>query len=131
MFSLFKKTLPVMLAGGMLLASQSALAKQITIGVSFQEMNNDYFVSMKQALEQAAGDIGAKLYIADAHHDVSKQINDVEDMLQKKVDILLINPTDSVGVQSAVISAHKAGAVSWRSMPRPKARWIPLSVRKL
>jgi ribose transport system substrate-binding protein len=76
-----------MLAGGMLLASQSVLAKQITIGVSFQEMNNDYFVSMKQALEQAAGDIGAKLYIADAHHDVSKQINDVEDMLQKKVDI--------------------------------------------
>jgi ribose transport system substrate-binding protein len=111
MFSLLKKTLPVMLAGGMLLASQSVLAKQITIGVSFQEMNNDYFVSMKQALEQAAGDIGAKLYIADAHHDVSKQINDVEDMLQKKVDILLINPTDSVGVQSAVISAHKAGAV--------------------
>lgn len=111
MFSLFKKTLPVILAGGMLLASQSALAKQITIGVSFQEMNNDYFVSMKQALEQAAGDIGAKLYIADAHNDVSKQINDVENMLQKKVDILLINPTDSVGVQSAVISAHKAGAV--------------------
>ena len=44
-------------------------------------------------------------------HDVAKQIGDVEDMLQKKVDILLINPTDSVGVQSAVISAHKAGAV--------------------
>lgn len=111
MFSLFKKTLPFIVAGGMLAASHGALAKQITIGMSFQEMNNDYFVTMKQALDQAAADIGAKVYVADARHDVAKQIGDVEDMLQKKVDILLINPTDSVGVQSAVISAHKAGAV--------------------
>ncbi|MEE4407350.1 MULTISPECIES: ABC transporter substrate-binding protein [unclassified Serratia (in: enterobacteria)] len=111
MFSFVRKTLPFIIAGGMLVASQSLMAKQITIGVSFQEMNNDYFVTMKESLENAANDIGAKVYIADAHHDVSKQISDVEDMLQKKVDILLINPTDSVGVQSAVISAHKAGAV--------------------
>lgn len=111
MFSFVRKTLPFIIAGGMLVASQSLMAKQITIGVSFQEMNNDYFVTMKESLEKAANDIGAKVYIADAHHDVSKQISDVEDMLQKKVDILLINPTDSVGVQSAVISAHKAGAV--------------------
>ncbi|RLO43973.1 substrate-binding domain-containing protein [Serratia marcescens] len=99
MFSLFKKTLPFIVAGGMLAASHGALAKQITIGMSFQEMNNDYFVTMKQALDQAAADIGAKVYVADARHDVAKQIG------------LLINPTDSVGVQSAVISAHKAGAV--------------------
>lgn len=98
MFSFFKKALSFSIAGVMLFASQSVMAKQIVIGVSFQELNNDYFVSMKEALEQAANDIGAKVYIADAGHDVSKQINDVEDMLQKKIDILLINPTDSVGV---------------------------------
>ncbi|QLJ33662.1 LacI family transcriptional regulator, partial [Serratia marcescens] len=34
--------------------------------MSFQEMNNDYFVTMKQALDQAAADIGAKVYVADA-----------------------------------------------------------------
>ena len=50
----------------MLAASHGALAKQITIGMSFQEMNNDYFVTMKQALDQAAADIGAKVYVADA-----------------------------------------------------------------
>ncbi|OVY65689.1 LacI family transcriptional regulator [Yersinia pestis subsp. microtus bv. Altaica] len=110
MFSFFKKALSFSIAGVMLFASQSVMAKQIVIGVSFQELNNDYFVSMKEALEQAANDIGAKVYIADAGHDVSKQINDVEDMLQKKIDILLINPTDSVGVQSAVMAANKAGA---------------------
>ena len=54
---------------------------------------------------------GEKLIITDARHDVSKQVSDVEDMLQKGIDILLINPTDSVGVQSAVKSAHAAGVV--------------------
>lgn len=130
MFSLFKKTLPFIVAGGMLAASQVALAKQITIGMSFQEMNNDYFVTMKQALDQAAADIGAKVYVADARHDVAKQIGDVEDMLQKKVDILLINPTDSVGVQSAVISAHKAGAVVVAIDAQAEGRWTRSSDRK-
>ena len=63
---IIQKTLPFIVAGGMLAASHGALAKQITIGMSFQEMNNDYFVTMKQALDQAAADIGAKVYVADA-----------------------------------------------------------------
>ncbi len=73
-------------------------AKPIRIGASFQEINNPYFVTMKNALEEAGATIGAKLIITDARHDVSKQVSDVEDMLQKGIDILLINPTDSVGV---------------------------------
>ncbi len=90
----------------------STQAKEtLNIGMSFQEMNNEYFVVMKQALEDAAADIGANVIITDARHDVSKQINDVEDMLQKDIDVLLLNPTDSVGVQSAVMSAAEAGTV--------------------
>lgn len=87
-------------------------ADTLKIGMSFQELNNPYFVTMKQALEDAAKTIGAEVIITDARHDVSKQINDVEDMLQRGIDILLLNPTDSVGVQSAVISANKAGVVT-------------------
>lgn len=83
----------------------------IKIGMSFQEMNNPYFISMKEALEEAAKNIGAEAYIADAQHDVTKQINDIDDMIQKGIDILLINPTDSDGVESAVEAAKKAGIV--------------------
>ncbi|AZZ91743.1 LacI family transcriptional regulator [Hahella sp. KA22] len=108
------KTLKSLVAGiacSLGLASPAG-AEQLKIGMSFQELNNAYFVTMKNALEEAAKDIGAEVYITDAHHDVSKQINDVEDMLQKGVDILLLNPTDSVGVQSAVVSAKKAGVIT-------------------
>lgn len=113
MSSLLKKVSLLLFTGMLFLLQiiffQQAIAKKLVIGMSFQELNNEYFVVMKNSLEDAAKDLGAKVYIADAHHDVLKQVNDVEDMLQKGIDILLINPTDSVGIQPAVISAHQAG----------------------
>ena len=84
---------------------------KLTIGVSFQEMNNPYFVLMNETAEGIAKQIGADLIVTDARHDVSKQINDIEDMIQKGIDILILNPTDSVGVQGAVESAKEAGVV--------------------
>lgn len=83
----------------------------LKIGMSFQEMNNPYFISMKEALEEAAGEIGAEVVIADAQHDVAKQNNDISDLVQKDIDILLINPTDSKGVEGAVEAAKKAGVI--------------------
>lgn len=88
-----------------------ANAKPVTVGMSFQELNNEYFVTMKESLEQAAKEINATVYTADAAHDTSKQISDIEDMIQKKIDILLINPADSVGAEAAVLAAKKAGVV--------------------
>lgn len=107
-----KKVLPLML--GAALAAGVAIpasAAPLKIGMSFQELNNPYFVTMKQALEEAAASVGATVIITDARHDVAKQISDVEDMIQKKIDILLLNPTDSTGVEGAVKSAKAAGLV--------------------
>ncbi|MBP6655229.1 MAG: ABC transporter substrate-binding protein [Propionivibrio sp.] len=103
-----KKVLPLMLGAAIALPVSAAPLK---IGMSFQELNNPYFVTMKQALEEAAASIGATVIITDARHDVAKQISDVEDMIQKKIDILLLNPTDSTGVEGAVKSAKAAGLV--------------------
>lgn len=83
----------------------------LKIGMSFQEMNNPYFISMKEAFEEAAKEIGAETIIADAQHDVSKQINDIDDMIQKGINILLINPADSEGAKAAVEAADKAGVI--------------------
>ncbi len=91
--------------------SSQAVGAPLKIGMSFQELNNPYFVTMQQALTDAAATIGATVVVTDARHDVSKQVSDVEDMVQKKIDILLLNPTDSVGIQSAVKSAHAAGVI--------------------
>lgn len=103
-----KKVLPLILGAAIAIPAAAAPLK---IGMSFQELNNPYFVTMKQALEEAAASIGATVIITDARHDVAKQISDVEDMIQKKIDILLLNPTDSTGVEGAVKSAKAAGLI--------------------
>lgn len=101
-------------AVALLAASASLAAAQddaLKIGMTFQEMNNPCFVSMQEALNEAAAQIGAEVIVTDAGHDVAKQISDVEDMLQQGIDILLLNPTDSAGVESAVRMAKDQGVI--------------------
>jgi ribose transport system substrate-binding protein len=93
------------------LASGASAQEKLKIGMTFQELNNPYFVSMQEALNTAAKSLGAQVFISDAAHDPAKQISDVEDMLQKGIKILLVNPTDSAGIQGAIEAAHQAGVV--------------------
>ena len=52
----------------------------------------------------------------DAQNDAAKQTNDVEDLIQKGVDVVVINPTDSDAVASAVSAANAANC--YYSRPR-------------
>lgn len=113
-FSLLTAVLVIGLIAGC--SSQSSLEQQdkqqgdsVTIGFSISTLNNPFFVSLKEGAEKAAKESGAELIVVDAQDDSAKQLNDVEDLIQKKVDILLINPTDSHAVSSAVESANQAG----------------------
>lgn len=85
--------------------------KQVKIGMSFQEMKNQYFVVMSEAFQDAGSSVNAVIYTADAGHDVVKQISDIEDLMQKGINILLINPTDSSGVKNIVEQAKAKGVV--------------------
>ncbi len=96
-------------AAGSSAGSSSSAGEQLVIGMSFQEMKNEYFVVMNEALQELGVSLGATVYTSDASHDIVKQVSDVEDMLQKGVDILIINPTDSAGIKSAVEQAAAAG----------------------
>ena len=90
---------------------EATQAKKIKVAMSFQELKNQYFVVMSEAFTEACTSIGAELYTADAGHDVVKQISDVEDLLQKDIDILLLNPTDSSGIKNAVEQAKQKGVI--------------------
>lgn len=83
-------------------------SNKITIGFSISTLNNPFFVTLKDGAEKAAKDAGVTLNVVDAQDKTSKQISDIEDLIQKKVSVILINPTDSAAVVSAVESANKA-----------------------
>lgn len=83
--------------------------KGVKIGVSISTLNNPFFVSLKNGVEKEAKEKGMKVTVVDAQDDTAKQISGIEDLILQKVDVLLVNPTDSAAISSAVQSANEAG----------------------
>jgi ribose transport system substrate-binding protein len=71
-------------------------------------LNNPFFVSLKEGAQKAAKEAGAELLVVDAQDDTAKQISGVEDLIQKKVSVIMINPTDSAAIVTAVEAANQA-----------------------
>lgn len=78
-----------------------------TIGLVVSTQNNPFFVTLKQGAEKKAKELGHKLIVLDSQNDPSKELANVEDLVVKGVDVLLINPTDSDAVASSVRVANR------------------------
>ncbi|MDF1496405.1 sugar ABC transporter substrate-binding protein [Caproiciproducens sp. CPB-2] len=85
----------------------SEAAKTVKIGVSVANLANSFYLEIKEGLESSLNK-GDQLSITDANLDSAKQINDIEDMVQQKMDIILVDPVDSKGIKSALDSCAKA-----------------------
>ncbi|KKK39087.1 D-ribose transporter subunit RbsB [Mesobacillus campisalis] len=83
--------------------------EDLKIGLSVSTLNNPFFVSLKDGVVKEAEALGIEVKVVDAQDDSAKQINDVEDLIQQGVDVLLINPTDSAAISTAVQSANSIG----------------------
>lgn len=83
--------------------------KDIKVGVSLSTLSNPFFISIKDGVNKIAKENGSSVQVFDAQNDTAKQNNDVEDMIQKKVDVLIINPVDSSAISPEVKAANDAG----------------------
>ncbi|MDO4594634.1 MAG: substrate-binding domain-containing protein [Tissierellia bacterium] len=88
--------------------SSKEAKEDITIGVSLSTLNNPFFVSVRDGIEEVAKDKNVKVVISDAQNDSAEQSNQIDDLIQQKVDLLLINPVDSQAISPAVESANTA-----------------------
>lgn len=84
-------------------------AKKATIGLVISTLNNPFFVDLKDGAQAKADELGATLVVLDSQDDPATEMSNVEDLITQKVDIIMINPTDSDAVGNAVASANKAG----------------------
>ncbi|MGE5590435.1 MAG: D-ribose ABC transporter substrate-binding protein [Bacillota bacterium] len=82
--------------------------KTYTFGVSLSGLNHPFFVDVKTGLDAKAKELGVNLIVTDAQDNTSKQISDIEDLITKKVDVIILNPTDSAAVVPAVEKANAA-----------------------
>jgi len=81
---------------------------EITLGLALSTLNNPFFVTLKEGAEKAAAAQGVKLIVVDAQDDPAKQAASIEDLIQKKVSALLINPTDANAIVPSVQKANAA-----------------------
>ena len=89
--------------------STAVLHGAVTVGLSISTMNNPFFVALRDGAQAEAQAVGINLITVDAQNDAAKQIAGVEDLIQKKVQVILLNPTDSDAVASVVKEATAAG----------------------
>src|SRR5690625_1737905 len=80
----------------------------IKVGFSVSTLNNPFFVDLRDGAEETAEEEGIDIVVADAQDDGSKQINDIEDLLQQGIDLLLVNPTDDEAVIAGIEAANDA-----------------------
>jgi ribose transport system substrate-binding protein len=88
--------------------SAPAAAGGKTIGLALSTQNNPFFVALKNGAQKEAATDGYTLTVVDAQNDPAKQISSVEDLIQKKVSVILLNPTDSSALIGAVKEANNA-----------------------
>ncbi|MBC1604252.1 substrate-binding domain-containing protein [Listeria rocourtiae] len=81
---------------------------ELKVGVSISTLNNPFFVSIREGVTTLAKENKTKTIIVDAQNDATKQSNDIDDLIQQKVDAILINPVDSSAIQPAVEAANEA-----------------------
>jgi len=82
---------------------------EVTLGLVISTLNNPFFVTLRDGAQAAADAAGAKLIVVDAQDDSAKMTAGIEDLINKKVSALLINPTDSDAVVPSIQKANEAG----------------------
>jgi len=96
-------------ASAVLLCAGAANA-DMTIGVSMSQFDDAWLSVLRQGLTDAAAAEpgGVKIQFVDARADVNRQVDQVQDLVSKKIDALIVNPVDTAATSyltKAAISA--------------------------
>lgn len=80
--------------------------KKIVIGLSMNTLNNPFFVDVKDGALKGAEENNVELIVTDAQNESSQQLTDIENLIQKKPDLIIVDPADSDAVASAIEEAN-------------------------
>ena len=96
-------------SGGAASMSPATSGMERTIGLSISTLNNPFFVSLRDGAQAEAAAQGLRRITVDTENDPAKRIASVEDLIQKRVPVILLNPTDSDAVANVVKEPTAAG----------------------
>jgi len=81
-----------------------------TVAFVMKTLNNPYFIEMQRGAEDVAKRYGINLIVqaAEREVDVEKQMQIVENLIQRKVNIICLSPSGSKEIIPAIIKANQA-----------------------
>lgn len=81
-----------------------------TIAFVMKTLNNPFFIDMQEGAQSAAKRLGVELIIqaAEREVDVEKQMQIVENLIQRKVSAICITPSGSKEIVPAILKANQA-----------------------
>ena len=100
----------LLIVGVLLLLSVIPLyaAAPPTVGLSLSTLNNPFFVDLRDGAQAAAKKMNVNLVVVDAQNDSAREASQIEDLIQKKVAVIAINPTDSDAIVPTIKKINAA-----------------------
>ena len=84
-------------------------AKGRLFGVTFQTMNNPFFVDLNEGLKEVIEARGDRLVTLEAQFNSLKQKNDISDLVLQDAAALFINPVNWEGIKGSMLQAKRKG----------------------
>jgi ribose transport system substrate-binding protein len=78
------------------------------VGFSQMESNNPWRIAQTKSLRDEAAKRGIALVVTDAQGQTSKQVSDVEDLIARRVNVILLAPREFEGLAPALRAAKQA-----------------------
>ncbi len=81
-----------------------------TIALVMKTANNPFFIDMERGAREAADKLGVELIVQSAERevDVERQMQIIENLIQRQVNALCITPSGSKEIVPAIVKANKA-----------------------
>lgn len=89
--------------------SSSAGSRKIVVGLSLATLKEDRWVRDRDIFTAKGRQEGIDVIVSNANNDPQVQYEQVQDMIQRKIDVLVIAPQDKDSAAKCVQDAKKAG----------------------
>lgn len=87
----------------------SAEDEPIKLAFSFGQSVHPFFIAMERGARAAAEEYGAELTVTTADYKLETQVSDMENLIQKGVKAIMVNPIDSAGLSNVSNQALAKG----------------------
>ena len=95
-------------AAGSLSGCDRRVTGRFVVGFSQMESNNPWRIAQTASLKAEAVKRGVDLVVTDAQGQTAKQVSDVEDLIARRVSLILLAPREFQGLAPALAAARAA-----------------------